>query len=351
MTGTVIFRCNVSASVGVGHLMRCREMARYLGGIGWRSVLLGPPDSLRQSVDERLFAAWHPVEMRGPSDEDAARVLTLCEAHGTHYAVMDDYRVDPGYQEILRAAGVRWLQQFDTSRPWMFQPDLLVNASPYERREQYLPWLTEPERTRTLFGPAYAVLRPAFSGIAARADGRPVRRVLVAFGGGDDRGAIDQALRVLAGRLGPEVTLVIVSGAGNPRCEQIADVVSALPDGEAEFHVNPPDMAGLMRGCDLALIGGGTMSYEAAICGLPMVFVGLAPNQERSCRGWQNLTGAPFVVLVGTVPDEWLYETVSNLVEDDDRRRAMAVKGRSLVDGEGTRRLVEALLERERETT
>ena len=58
MTGTVIFRCNVSASVGLGHLMRCREMARYLGALGWHSVLLGPPDSLRQPADEGLFAGW-----------------------------------------------------------------------------------------------------------------------------------------------------------------------------------------------------------------------------------------------------------------------------------------------------
>lgn len=351
MTGTVIFRCNVSASVGVGHLMRCREMARHLDTIGWRSVLLGPPDSLRQPSDETLFAAWHAVEARGTSDADAARVLALCDAHGTRHVVMDDYRADPGYQQILRDAGLRWLQQFDASAPWMFQPDLLVNASPYERRAQYLPWLVDPARTETLFGPAYAVLRPAFAGIAARADGRAVRRVLVAFGGGDDRGAIDQALRVLAGRLGPDVTLVIVSGAGNPRREAIAEAVAALPGGQAEFHVNPPDMAGLMRGCDLALIGGGTMSYEAAICGLPTVFVGLAPNQERPCQGWQDLTGAPFLGLVGAVPDARLYAAVAALVEQDDRRRAMAAKGRALVDGEGTRRLVEALLERERDMT
>ena len=47
----------------------------------------------------------------------------------------------------------------------MFQPDLLVNASPFERREDYLPWLETPERTRTLFGPSYAVLRPAFAAL------------------------------------------------------------------------------------------------------------------------------------------------------------------------------------------
>ena len=152
-------------------------------------------------------------------------------------------------------------------------------------------------------------------------------------------------------QLPPSDELVLVSGAGNPRRAAIAETVAALPAGQAEFHVNPPDMAGLMRGCDLALIGGGTMSYEAAICGLPTVFVGLAPNQERPCRGWQDLTGAPFLGLVGTVGDDRLRAAVSELVEDDARRRAMAAKGRALVDGQGTQRLTDALLERESETT
>lgn len=349
MTYRIVFRCAVSATVGIGHLMRCREMARYLQGLGGESVLLGPPDSLRTEADESLFADWIEVPERGSSAEDAARLVALCRKYDTPYAVMDDYRGDPEYQQILRNAGLRWLQQFDASKPWEFQPDLLVNASPYERREQYLPWLKDPAQTRTLFGPQYAVLRPAFAGLTARADGRPVQRILAAFGGGDDRGAIATTIEALAGRLGPDVTLVIVSGAGNPRREAVAAKVAALPAGQVEFHVNPPDMIQLMRDCDLAVIGGGTMSYEAAICGLPIVFMGLAPNQERPCQGWQDLTEARYLGQVGTVTVSELYETVANLVSDDTARTEMAAKGRQLVDGQGTRRLVEALLERERE--
>ena len=347
MTNTVIFRCNVSASVGIGHLMRCREMARHLRGIGWQSVILGPPHAMRQPSDDALFVQWQEVAARGSDREDVHLVLSLCEAHGTKYVVMDDYRASPEYQQLLRDAGLRWLQQFDASRPRMFQPDLLVNASPYERREQYLPWLVDPDHTRTLFGPAYAVLRPAFTSVQAREDGRPVHRILVAFGGGDDRGAIDQALRVLAGRLGPDVKLVIILGEGNPRRGGLIEAVRHLPPAEVEVHVNPPDIVELIRGCDLALIGGGTMSYEAAICGLPTVFIALTGNQDRPCRGWRDLTGAPFLGLVGAVEDEVLYTTIAGLIENADCRRSMAEKGRAMVDGGGARRLVDALLERE----
>lgn len=345
MTRAVVFRCNVSASVGVGHLMRCREMARHLQGLGIASAILGPPENMKTDADSGLFAIWQSVADRGSSAQDAARVLALCERMGTRHLVMDDYRIDPAYQQILRARDLRWMQQFDASTPWEFCCDILVNSSPYERRADYLPWLKHPDKTRTLFGPAYAVLRPAFTALGPRADGREVQRILVGFGGGDDRGAIDMVLEALAGKTA--ATLVIVSGKSNPQAAAIAQRVALLPAGQAEFHLAPGDMAGLMAGCDLAIIGGGTMSYEAAICGLPLVFIGLAPNQERPCQGWHDLTGAPYLGRVGEVSGTVLYETVSALTGDAAKRTTMAARGRELVDGRGCARLVDALLERE----
>lgn len=345
MSSAVVFRCNASATVGMGHLMRCREMARRLIALGYDCAIIGPSESLRRADDDALFMHWADIAVRGTSQEDAGRVIALCRRFDTNLLVMDDYRSDPEYQLLLKAAGIRWLQQFDASKPWNFHGPLVVNSSPYERHTYYTKWLKHP-RARTLFGPRYSVLRPAFCALEARADGRFVHRILVGFGGGDDRGAINTVLEALAGRLGVDVTLVVVSGSNNPRLAAIAERIAALPEGQAEFHVDPADMPGLMAGCDLAVIGGGTMSYEAAICGLPMVFIALAPNQERPCQGWHDLTGATVLGQVGQVAAAKVYNAVTELLQDDTRRREMAIKGRALVDGKGVERLVDALLEK-----
>lgn len=346
MSRWVVFRCHTGAGVGLGHLMRCREMARHLRDMEIASAMIGPAEALRDAADGDLFKVWQAVGDRQGSVRDAARVLALCNRLGTRIAVIDDYRADPAFQAVLRGAGLRWLQQFDANCDWRFCCDVLVNVSPHERRAEYLPRLQAPERIETLFGPAYAVLRRGFRQVVAGRDGRAVRRVLVAFGGGDDRGAINLVLAALAGRLGRDVTLVVVSGAGNPELPGVARAVAALRYGQAELHVDPADMPGLMAGCDLAVIGGGTMSYEAAICGLPMVTLALAGNQERPCLGWQALTGAPYLGPVRNVAAEALFEAVSSLSQDDRRRAAMAAKGRQAVDGRGVERLVSVLLQR-----
>ena len=340
-TSDIVFHVNAGAAVGLGHLMRAREMARLLVGRGIACTMTGPDPALRRPGDDALFAHWEQTDTL-----DAAAVIACCAARGTRRAVIDDYRATPAIQAALKAAGLHWIQQFDASRPWQVHAPVLVNASPHERRAEYLRWLADPA-TRTLFGPRYGVLRPAFTALAPRPDGRPVRRVLAAFGGGDDRGALDLVLRALAGRMGPDVTLVAVSGGGNPRARALRAALADTPHAEVEFHVDPGDMPSLMAGCDLAVIGGGTMSYEAAICGLPMVFVALAPNQERPCAGWHDLTGAPVLGGVAEVTPQALHRAVTALIGDDTARASMAARGRAAVDGRGAARLVAALLEEE----
>src|SRR6056297_282208 len=346
MSMAVVFRCDVGSGVGLGHLMRCREMARFLTAEGVECAMVGPEPSWGCEADEALFAIWEPAPTRSSAQEDARRVTDMCTRMGTRHAVIDDYRADPVFQKALRAHGLRWLQQFDASTDWRFCCDVLVNASPYEQRGEYLHRLDNPAGTETLFGPAFAVVRPAFRDVALRGDGRPVRRILVGFGGGDDRGAVALAVEALAGSLGPDVRLVVVSGKDNPRRSAIEAALHALPEGQAELHVAPDDMAGLMAGCDLAVIGGGTMSYGAAICGLPTVTLALAANQERPCLGWQALTGAPYLGRVEDVGPEALFQAVSSLIRADRQRDSMAVKGRQAVDGRGVERLISALLER-----
>lgn len=346
MSRWIVFRCHTGAGVGLGHLMRCREMARHARQQGIQAAMIGPSEALREAADAKLFPVWQAVADRQGSAQDAARVLALCRRLGTRHAVIDDYRADPVFQRGLRAGALRWLQQFDASCDWRFCCDVLVHAGPGETRAAYLPRLEEPARTQTLFGPAHAVVRGGFRRVAKGPDGRAVRRVLVAFGGGDDRGAITLVLGALEGRLDGDVTLVVVSGAGNPGLAGVRRALHRLGPGAAELHVAPRDMPGLMAGCDLAVIGGGTMSYEAAICGLPMVLLALADNQERSCLGWQALTGARYLGRVADIGPEAVFGAVSGLIRDDIARARMAVRGRRAVDGRGVDRLVSALLGR-----
>ena len=344
----ILMCCNAGVWVGFGHLMRVREMARHLSAEGHRCYLYGPEPDLTQPADKALFTDMLP-ETQAEADDAvlrARRVVALAAALGCRHVLIDDYRAEPAFQDVLAAAGLHWLQQFDNSRDWSYRAPVLVNASPFERPEHYTGRLPDP-RTRFLFGPRYAVIRPEFRAIRPQPETRPCRRILLAFGGGDDRGMSQQMLRALSGHLPEGIEVLVISGPSNPRLGEITIAAARLPDPGARLLVNPSDMAALIASCDLGGVAGGTMGYELAICGVPTIFVALVANQERSCRGWQSLTGAPYLGRAGEIDDADLRMAVLELVGDTQRRAALAAAGRAAVDGQGTERLCAALLEKE----
>lgn len=342
MSLTVAMRCLSGPKVGMGHLMRCREIARHLSERSHRAIIMGPATALQTPHDRTIFTAWVPEAGCFDAETDCAAFLAFCTTHRATHANMDDYRITPAYQKALRDAGIRTLQQFDASKPWPFWADFIVNSGPSEKHEDYIDYLPNTS-TQCLFGPAYAVLRPAFAQITTRPDGRPLKRLFVCFGGGDDEGTLGWVITTLQAALGDHITFVAVCAKTNPAAIAYQDTLGILP--QVDYQIDPPDIADLMRSCDAAILAGGTMSYEAAICGLPMILMALAPNQRRACTGWQAQIGALFLGEADQVTPEALVTAVTRLIETPSQRRMMAEKGRIAVDGRGVIRLVDALLD------
>ena len=335
---TVAFRCNTGVSVGIGHLMRCRAMAAHLAKLGRRSVIMGPPTTLRDKADEALFAAWLPADDRLDRLADARAFTNFCAEHSAKHAVMDDYRGTPDYQRVLQAAGLRWLQQFDASAPFDFFADVLVNSGAHAQSKLYAHHITNPH-CQTLFGPRYAVVRDEFLQTPARAN-KAVEQVLVAFGGGDDRGAIAMTLEALG-----DVDCTAISGKANPANEVLNKTFMDNP--RVTLHVAPRNIAQLMAACDIGIIAGGTMSYEAAAMGLPFATMALAPNQQGPCQGWQDTIGAPYLGEVSQLSAARIAPRITDLISDAPLRAQLAARGRDAVDGQGVSRLVDALIKGE----
>lgn len=342
MPAPIVFRCTANPRIGMGHLNRCREMARVFRTRGHDCHIFGLDDALSTPNDAALFKSWTAYTETAPSAVDAAEVVALCRTVKASHLVLDDYRgADMAYQTILAEAGLRWLQQFDSSKTDSFIAPILVNAGPFERPEHFQNRVSAT-KTQMLFGPRYAVLRPEFAGVTPQPDARPVRRILVAFGGGNDRGAIDLFLKASTELQGSGISLRIISGRNNPNNADL--IAKSKNKPQIELLIDPPEMAKRIAECDLGCIAGGTMSYELAYCGVPMMLVAMAPNQERSCVGWQNLTGAPYIGQIDTITDQDINAALGPLLAQDGMRLNLTAKGRAQVDCLGAERLCDSLL-------
>lgn len=339
---TILFRCNASPAIGFGHLTRCCALANALREQDQRCVMVGPDLDYAKPTDHALFDDWIPMPNWLSRSADANKVIDLAEVHQADWLILDDYRIDEPYQFSLRTAGLRWLQ-FDgnAQKPLWAEIVLVPNLALDEN--DYAPVLRNPD-TNILCGPGYALLRPQFPPVTLQPNKRPVEQVLVTFGGGDDRGAIEFVLTALLSRTPQSLQFTVLSGAYNPRNQALANWIAQHADSRVRLLINPDDVASVFASCDLAIMAGGTSTFEAACCGLPMILISIADNQTRNSENWEQLGAAIYLGAFGSITMSLLAKTVQDILNADDQRRNMAEAGKTTIDGKGSQRIVEALL-------
>jgi UDP-2,4-diacetamido-2,4,6-trideoxy-beta-L-altropyranose hydrolase len=297
-------------------------------------VMVGPKLSDRTEADAGVFEQWlERSEWLGESD-DASKLVTLANQMDGAVVVLDDYRAGLIYQKVILEAGLKWLQ-FDGGADGPLWADWVVNASPAARPEDYARLLQKPG-ARALLGPQYAALRPEFSALTPRRPEKSqVTEVLVTFGGGDDRGAILFVLEALLPATAASIHFQVMTGARNPRNPEIKQWLDAYGGPRVGLHVAPAQVAALFSACDLAVMAGGTTTYEAAFCGLPMLIFTLAGNQERQSQAWQDKGAAVYLGRFNEVTREGLISHFSKLSGSPELRGKMSACGQHEVDGKG----------------
>ena len=339
----IIFRTDASPQIGFGHLTRCRALAMALRSEGKRCVMVGPAAEYAKSVDQETFEDWIPAPEWSSANEDGDRLIGVARKFEAEWLVLDDYRIDETYQLRVREAGLRWLQ-FDGTASNPLWADIVLNANPAARSEDYQPVLRNPN-ARLLLGPRYAILRPEFDQIIPREPGRPVKKILLTFGGGDDRGANKFVLSTLLPVTSKDQEFVVITGATNPSNPSLKRWIDAHGQGRVSLHIDPEQVAPLFASCDLAVMAGGTSTYEAARCGLPMILIAIADNQIAQVKGWMDAGAALYLGMLNDMEKSQIHSCVNMLVNDHEIFINMGIWGIQTVQGRGSVAVAEKILE------
>lgn len=201
-------------------------------------------------------------------------------------------------------------------------------------------WSGRGSADRLLAGYAYAPIAQRFRELretdpGARDDARPggLRQVLVCLGASDPFAVTERLGQALADGVG--WTAVAVVGPFHRSTQPIP--IPVVRD--------PPDLAERLAGCDLALLAGGTMKFEAACLGRPSLLVAAADDQLAVGPAFAA-TGAAVWLGDGRAVDPRIVRgAVDELIADDGRRRTMTRTALTVIDGRGADRLAEAIIE------
>ena len=307
--------------------------------------MVGPKPSDRTDADAYVFDQWIEQSEWSGEDDDAGKLIALANKYGCAVVVLDDYRIGVIYQKVILDAGLKWLQ-FDGFASQKMLANWVLSASPAASYDKY-ERLRERSETLFLLGPKYALLRPEFIEWRPRHRfSENVQKILLTFGGGDDRGATLFCLTALT-HFWESIEAVILLRSSNPHLMAIENWLAKNKRLKITVRVDEQEIARRMSEADLALIAGGMTTFEVASMGLPALILQIADNQALNARAWDALGSANFLGNLEEMNGDDLRQSVQILLGDSERRLSMSQAGKSLVDCLGSKRVANILMNRE----
>lgn len=341
-----IFRVDAGFKYGMGHLSRTLSLAKYL--LKEKEVFFiirtDNENMVNQFVSGKHSYENYPIKYIS-SDIDIYDELGLLVSEVINkqaFLILDHYDAREDYQLYLKHQNIHWFQ-FDSHAQWNFYGNLVMHASPGVTEQQYEN-LRRDKKTKFLLGTKYAVIDDKFKSLHNKVSVRSeLKRILISFGAGNDSGAVIKCLSLLnESNLLSSYNFDIAIGEKNNYINEIRSIISEFPT--VKLRINERGMDQLMSECDLGIISPGTLSYEAASLGLPMLLIAIATNQNINLKGWQNIAAAISLGQLKNFSENDLCDSIRYLSQNTNILGSMSKNGLESVDGKGCERITESIL-------
>lgn len=331
MNDTVLFRAACNPSIGIGHLQRCLTLAIELRERGFSVFVVTDENQLAKQIASRYggLVEYVSPSMLLPKTIDMFRVLVL----DTPPYPESFLETRPSLSQLstLNDAGVSIVSLGHVVQNALYLRSV-IDLYPYRQIHS----------ANYLEGSEYLILRREFEEDPPQVSNGNV--VLISMGGSDPLDLTRTALKAVE-KSGFSGLVQVILGAGYPeqRENELREWIKHF-DFEVCFQRNVEDMCALMRQASLGITAFGTTAYEMMSQCLPVMAFTHYHWQEPSARLFEELECCKYLGCAEDPIDQSaLGEMIKKLISDKDRLYNMAKKGRSTVDGKGTRRVADLL--------
>jgi UDP-2,4-diacetamido-2,4,6-trideoxy-beta-L-altropyranose hydrolase len=277
----IVFRTDADPAIGGGHAMRCLTLALEMRHRGADVVFLckvGTTETVPALARSRIVCL--AADRHDWNDAIAAGKL---DGKQVDLIVVDSYSLGESFERSLRSHSCP-IMVVDDAPSRRHDCDLLVDMTPSRVAADYAGLI--PPHCRVLAGSSYALLRSDFgelrsSSLSRRQASPRLSTVFISLGMTDIGGQTGPIARSLADDIRLE-RIIVVTGATAPSRHDIISLQYEAP--KISVCVDPPNIAELMSGADIAIAAPGTSSWERCCLGLPSILLVLADNQIENAR-------------------------------------------------------------------
>lgn len=350
----IIIRVDSGRRIGMGHLIRCCNLAELLVQAGAKITfiskehdhhlisILSEYSVIRLQPDSDYILTKDSSTWLGDSIEGELKKLTRhLKNRSIDLLIIDHYGIDIQWEKAIKNKfSIKKMMVIDDLHNRKHISDYLVD---YTYREGLLdPYREEkliPESCQTFLGLNYVLLNQLFhqKRKLKKAKSNPYR-INISFGGSDLPNLTSQIIKVLIPIYGnhPEYAFDIILGNLYTCRKELEKLTQSCCNINIYQSIDFSKMIELLTRTDLAIGAGGVSVYERCCLGIPSIIITLAKNQEQNAR---NLTKLGVATHLGNYQN-W---EKSKLIEEINNRKLSSENCQNLIDGLGCHRIVELL--------
>ena len=314
---------------GYGHITRCTSVYQAFEERGIKSQLIVNGD---ETIENLLKGKYYKIFNWLDDQQLLFEILD-----NVNIVLIDSYLADYDlYEKISTLAGTA--VYFDDDIRIAYPRGFVVNGAIFAEQMLY------PRRKNVtyLLGTMYTPLRKEFWDVAARATHDNLKTIMVTFGGSDMCNVTPKVQEVL-NKTYPYVQKKIIV----TRFFANMSEVKKLRDKNTELIYEPDaiELKEIMQECDIAISAGGQTLYELARVGVPTIGICIAQNQLQNVNGWSK---SGFLEYIGWYNDKDIQSKLIAALEkmkSYNKRFSCSKKTRELIDGKGSRRVCDTLLQ------
>ena len=321
----VVLRADGQFEKGYGHLSRVLAIGEALQDEGFQVELIGDGfDAVLPRFSVSAGSPSSPTPAKGTA-EDATQII----ATRPDFIVVDGYHFNRDFFRVLESSEIPFLVIDDGGQTTSSAATMVVNQSPGATPALYSHF---NGRTELLLGPQYCLIRKEFEHARELASARQKAGVFVNFGASDPTFLTEPVLDIVT-LAGLSASVALGPGAA----ERKERLLKAMQSGVAISE--PTDFATGLASSELAVIAGGTTTWEAAYLGVPIIAMIVADNQRGPVLAANKARIVDWVIDTYRPEKRWQSELERALIEFKKRKRhylRLAASRTSMVGNLGT---------------
>lgn len=288
----LFIRADAGTKIGIGHMMRCLALAERLEKKFDKIVVISNqlPRSLSTAIKNKGYSVHHicgytheeqkiQLEHKKAIKNDVKQCSKIIKMYrGTsNWLLVDHYGIDHKWEDIIRN-NVEKIIVIDDLANRKHNCDVLIDQNLYRNMRKRYQKLV-PKKCLQLLGTKFALLRPEFKNARKKLKRKyELRRILISFGGSDPSNETAKVLRGLKEH-NLKYKIDVLIGVSNPHRKSIKRLCDNNP--LCTLHDHTESIANLIANADLAIGGGGSMTWERCCLGLPTIVSILSDDQQQ----------------------------------------------------------------------